>query len=103
MRRSMSRTDMPQPESFSLPSCAYCDRIARSDPRYPSQIAEFDLGSEMPRCAWHWRLRCDHCGDLGHFMARFYCSSRDLMLCRAAGTRRQVIGDFWGWQYWYEL
>jgi SAM-dependent methyltransferase len=94
---------MPPPESFNLSSCAYCDRIARSDPAYQTHRAEFDLGSEMPRCAWHWRMRCDHCGDFGHFMARFYCADGERMLCRAAGRRRQVVGDFWAWQYWYEL
>lgn len=103
MKHWMSRTDMPPPESFSLPNCAYCDRIILVDPSYEAHPAEFDLGSEMPRCAWHWRLRCDQCDAVGHFMARFYCDAREKMLCGAAGTRRQVVGDFWAWRYWYEL
>lgn len=85
-------------------NCYYCDQIADRDGTYSSRPAQFDTGSEAPRCAWHWRFVCDHCGEPGHFMARFYCSSSGRMLCREAG--RQVIdwlGDFWAWEYYWRL
>jgi SAM-dependent methyltransferase len=84
-------------------NCFYCDRIAAVDHSYPPRAAEFDLGSEAPRCAWHWRLVCDHCGAAGHFMSRFFCPRSGRLLCREAGTAEPVLGDFWAWQYWWEL
>lgn len=62
--------------------CYYCDQIAGADPAYAARPAEFDTGSEAPRCAWHWRLVCDHCGESGHFVSRFFCARFGRMLCR---------------------
>ncbi len=83
--------------------CYYCDQIVATDSRYAPHVAEFDLGSEAPRCAWHWRFRCDHCGEPGHFMSRFYCAGTDRLLCREAGVVSPQLGDFWAWQYWWAL
>ncbi len=83
--------------------CYYCDRIAAAEPSYAPRAAEFDTGSEAPRCAWHWRLRCDHCGEPGHFTTRFGCPRSGRLLCREAGEVEVVHGDFWGWGYWYAL
>ena len=84
-------------------NCDYCDRIASASPGYAVRGAEFDLGSEMPRCQWHWRLSCDHCGAIGHFMSRFFCERDERLLCREAGEIREVVGNFWGWAYWWVL
>ncbi|MGH7429425.1 MAG: class I SAM-dependent methyltransferase, partial [Candidatus Methylomirabilaceae bacterium] len=84
-------------------NCYYCDQIAAADPSYQARTAEFDTGSEAPRCAWHWRFLCDHCGQPGHFMTRFYCRRSDRLLCREAGWVEGQLGDFWAWQYWWML
>src|SRR5438105_1492435 len=84
-------------------NCYYCDLIAAADPLYAPRAAEFDTSSEAPRCAWHWRLICDHCGASDHFMARFCCSRSGRLLCREAGQIERVFGDFWSWQYWWIL
>lgn len=84
-------------------SCYYCDLITAVDPRYEPREAEFDLGSEAPRCAWHWRFVCDHCGEPGHFASRFFCPTSGRVLCRGAGRVQTETGDFWAWQYWFAL
>lgn len=84
-------------------TCYYCELIAAADPSYPARPAEFDLGSEAPRCAWHWRFLCDHCGQAGHFMTRFYCARAERLLCRDAGPVHSLTGDFWAWQYRWML
>lgn len=84
-------------------NCIYCDQILSADPGYAPRSAEFDLGSEAPRCAWHWRYVCDHCGEPGHFMARFYCPTSGRLLCRETGAVEFQDGAFWAWQYWWTL
>jgi SAM-dependent methyltransferase len=84
-------------------NCFYCDQIAAVVRSYRSKVAEFDLGSEAPRCAWHWRFLCDHCGAPGHFMARFFCPRSGRLLCREAGMVERILGACWEWQYWSEL
>ena len=84
-------------------NCYYCDLIAAADASYRPQSADYDLGSEAPRCAWHWRFVCDHCWEPGHFMARFHCPQHDRLLCREAGQVETVYGDFAPWGYWWTL
>jgi hypothetical protein len=84
-------------------NCYYCDLIASDDPTYTRRRAEFDLGSEAPRCRWHWRFLCDHCGETGHFMARFFCPTSGRLLCRKAGPVEFQEGSFWAWDYWWTL
>lgn len=83
--------------------CYYCDQIVTADPAYPARAAEFDTGSEAPRCAWHWRFVCDHCGEPGHFMSRYYCPRADRLLCRTAGYVVIMPGKFWAWDGWWTL
>ena len=82
-------------------NCYYCDRIVESGAAYESRTAEFDTGSEAPRCAWHWRFVCDHCGETGHFMSRFYCTQSARLLCLQAGDSRLRLDGFWAWQYYW--
>lgn len=84
-------------------NCCYCDQIVDADPLYEPRAAEFDLGSEAPRCAWHWRLVCDHCGAPGHFMSRFFCPHSGRLLCGEEGQVDRLLGDFWAWEYWWVL
>ena len=84
-------------------NCYYCDRIAQSGAAYEPREAEFDTGSEAPRCAWHWRFVCDHCGEAGHFMSRFSCPQSGRLLCPEAGQLRPSLDDFWAWQYYWLL
>jgi SAM-dependent methyltransferase len=84
-------------------NCYYCDRIRLADSGYESHAAEFDLGSEAPRCARHWRYRCDHCGEPGHFSDRFYCPTSSRVLCRTAGVVTLQTGAFWSFLDWWTL
>ena len=94
-------------EARSRPSnpmnCYYCDQIATTDHAYAPRTGEFDMGSEAPRCAWHWRFVCDHCGEAGHFMTRFYCPASGRLLCRETGQVEQQLGTFWAWENWWSL
>ncbi|HEX6509202.1 MAG TPA: class I SAM-dependent methyltransferase [Chloroflexota bacterium] len=84
-------------------NCYYCDRIARADASYPVREAEFDTGSEAPRCAGHWRYVCDHCGEPGHFASRFHCPDANRLLCREAGEVSLSTGRFWDFLDWLVL
>lgn len=85
-------------------NCYYCDQLAAVPAlASPPRAAEFDTGSEGPRCAWHWRFHCDHCGTPGHFMSRFYCPRSDRLFCRESGQIETVYGDFAPWGYWWVL
>jgi len=84
-------------------NCFYCDRIAAVGAAYEPRLAAFDTGSEAPRCAWHWRFQCDHCGEQDSYMARFYCPRSDRLLCRAAGHGATVYGDYPPSGYWWEI
>lgn len=83
--------------------CYYCDQITAADPTYAGRPAAFDAGSEAPRCAWHWRFRCDHCATPGHFMARFFCPRSGRLLCREGGPVEIEQGRFLAWTYWWTL
>jgi SAM-dependent methyltransferase len=84
-------------------NCYYCDRIRRTEPQYESHAAEFDLGSEAPRCARHWRYSCDHCGEPSHFSDRFYCPVVNRVLCRSAGIVSLHTGAFWSLLDWWTM
>jgi SAM-dependent methyltransferase len=83
--------------------CYYCDLIHAATPGYVPREAEFDMGSEAPRCAWHWRFVCDCCGTPGHWMTRFFCPREGRLLCREAGRCEVVLGEFHAWQYAWTL
>lgn len=84
-------------------NCYYCDQIHAAEPAYSVRPAEFDFGSEAPRCSRHWRFICDHCKETGHFMTRFYCHRTGHVFCRAAGDVEPRFGAFWAWEYWWVL
>ena len=83
--------------------CYYCDRIAAVDERYGTREAAFDTGSEAPRCPWHWRFICDHCGEDGHYMTRFFCPRSGRLLCAGAGKVLTAERPVWAWTYYWEL
>jgi ubiquinone/menaquinone biosynthesis C-methylase UbiE len=81
-------------------NCFYCDKIKAADPGYPAAPAAFDLGSEAPRCARHWRYVCGKCGQAAHFMATAYCPDERRFFCAACATaREEVVQPFWAWKY----
>ena len=83
-------------------NCYYCDKIAASDPTYKGRAAEFDLSSAAPRCAWHWRFFCGHCGDPSHFMALAYCPDKKAFFCADCAQGYEEIEDsFWAWNYYF--
>ncbi|RIK46232.1 MAG: hypothetical protein DCC58_03855 [Chloroflexi bacterium] len=78
-----------------MSSCFYCDRIQSADAAYTGRAAQYDLGSEAPRCAWHWRFICDCCGAAGHYMTRFFCPRAGQLFCGAAGSVEYRAAPFW--------
>lgn len=83
-------------------NCYYCDQIRASEPGYAAHEAEFDLGSEAPRCAWHWRYVCDCCAEAGHVATRFFCPNTGRLLCGRAGRVEYRTAPFWAWhETWY--
>jgi len=84
-------------------TCRYCDLIRSVFPSYAGRVAEFDLGSHAPRCGWHWRLRCDHCGAPDHFMRRFHCPVSDRILCGTSGAVTRRNESFWAWGHSFLL
>lgn len=85
-------------------NCFYCDKIAASDPKYAVAAAEFDLGSEAPRCKRHWRYACGQCGKPAHFMSTAFCVKAGKCFCaRCATGKREVVASFWAWKYYFEF
>ncbi len=84
-------------------NCYYCDKISSADSGYSPRHAQFDRGSEAPRCALHWRYSCDHCHRTAHFSERFYCPHSGRMLCRDTGTFSLQRGAFWKFLDWWTL
>jgi ubiquinone/menaquinone biosynthesis C-methylase UbiE len=85
-----------------MADCCYCSRIHEVDPAYPLRPAEFDVGSDCPRCAQHWRYVCQRCGEANHFHGTFYCPETERLLChRCAVERTTVLADFWTWEYYF--
>jgi SAM-dependent methyltransferase len=80
--------------------CHYCVQIHEANPAYLPRPAEFDLGGDCPRCAWHWRYVCSRCGEANHFQGSFFCSEAGLMLCHRCALAREEVGiGFWAWEY----
>lgn len=84
-------------------NCRYCDLIVQSGCAYEPHEARFDLGSHAPRCEWHWRMHCDHCGAPDHYMRRFHCPASGRLLCQLSGAVRRRSETFWGWGYSFRL
>ncbi len=83
--------------------CHYCDQIRGADTSYLPRPAEFDVGSDRPRCARHWRYVCQRCGEASHFQGAFFCPEAKLLLCyRCASGREEVLADFWTWEYYFD-
>jgi ubiquinone/menaquinone biosynthesis C-methylase UbiE len=86
-----------------LDGCHYCAQIGQLAPGYSARQAEFDLGSDCPRCARHWRYICQHCGGKSHWHGTFFCPETEQFVChRCALERTEVLADFWGWNYYFE-
>ena len=82
--------------------CYYCDQIADSAPAYVPAEAAYDLFSEAPRCARHWRFLCARCQRPRHFMALAYCEeTRQLFCSNCASGRQEVAAPFWAWDYYF--
>jgi ubiquinone/menaquinone biosynthesis C-methylase UbiE len=85
-----------------LDHCHYCAQIGQVEPGYSARPAEFDLGSDCPRCARHWRYICQHCGRTNHWHGTFFCPETEQFVCyRCALERTEVLEDFWGWSYYF--
>lgn len=82
--------------------CRYCAQIHSADASYPPREAAFDLQSESPRCARHWRYLCQRCNEAHHFHATFHCPEAGQFLCyRCAVERVETVRAFWVWEYHY--
>ncbi len=83
--------------------CWYCSLIKNHNPNYLDLPADFDLGSEAPRCSRHWRFLCDHCGKPFHFQDLAFCPKEKVPFCKkcALSTVRKNC-EFWGWKYYWD-
>jgi ubiquinone/menaquinone biosynthesis C-methylase UbiE len=89
-------------EVSALSQCRYCAQIHKVDASYPLRQATFDLESDCPRCARHWRYVCQQCGDANHFHATFFCQKVDKFICfRCALDTVETVAEFWAWEYHY--
>ena len=87
-----------------MAQCRYCRMIEKTDPRYRIRRAKWDLGSEFPRCAWHWQFVCDRCGRRISFHGVAWCEYSEEFFCiRCALRHRKTLSSFWAWDYYYEL
>jgi ubiquinone/menaquinone biosynthesis C-methylase UbiE len=83
-----------------LIACRYCELSHDVDPAYPLHAADFDVGSDCPRCARHWRYVCQRCGQPSHFHGTFFCTHSEQLLCyRCATKRTETSTSFWAWAY----
>jgi ubiquinone/menaquinone biosynthesis C-methylase UbiE len=84
--------------------CKYCDLIHAKDPTYPLREASFDVAGDFPRCEWHWRYRCDVCGQPRHFNGITWCDQSATFICLSCGRGNQLVdGPFWQWQNYYAV
>jgi len=82
--------------------CRYCAQIHEVDGDYPLREAAFDLHSDCPRCARHWRYLCRRCGGANHFHATFFCHEAEQFVCyRCSPDRAETLEQFWVWEYFY--
>src|SRR5947208_14872564 len=90
--------------SVTANSCRYCVQIHEHDPRYEVRRATHARESSFPRCDFHWRFVCDHCGQARIFHVVAYCPRRDAMICvDCSPEQRAVRRRFWGWTYYFTL
>src|SRR3989454_478723 len=90
--------------SVTANSCRYCVQIHEHDPRYEVRRATHARESSFPRCDFHWRFVCDHCGQARIFHGVAYCPRRDAMICvDCSPEQRAVRRRFWGWTYYFTL
>lgn len=83
--------------------CWYCEKIARKDLTYQPRGALFDLESDCPRCARHWRYVCSSCKKTQHFHATFFCPYTNRFICDSCAREvREIVKSFWAWEYYWE-
>ena len=93
---------MSSDNAIALVPCRYCAQIHEVDSSYPLREAAFDLRSEYPRCARHWRYVCQRCGKASHFHGTFFCHEAEQFLCYQCGPdRAETVTAFWAWDYRY--
>ncbi len=85
-------------------NCKYCKIIQSHDSHYHIRRANWDLGSDFPRCAWHWQFVCDRCGTRISFNGTAWCAKKNEFFCiRCAPRHKKVKRSFWAWDYYYSL
>lgn len=82
--------------------CYYCKQIQQADPGYIPRPAEFDVGSDCPRCPRHWRYECQRCGKASHCHGTFFCPTEKQFVCHeCAAGQSETLTEFWGWTYFF--
>ncbi|MBI3928084.1 MAG: methyltransferase domain-containing protein [Armatimonadetes bacterium] len=82
--------------------CWYCSQIAEADSAYPATRAAFDIASETPRCARHWRYACELCLRSWHYHGVSFCPQAQAPFCRrCALDQRRIDEAFWIWSYYW--
>lgn len=82
-------------------NCRYCEAIGQHDGGYEVQEARHARDA-YPRCDYHWRFVCAHCGDARHFNGTAFCPREERFFClHCAPEHRAFQEGFWGWSYYY--
>ena len=78
--------------------------IYSTDIEYQLQVGTRDLGSDFPRCEWHWRFICDICGKPRHFNGVSWCEEAKKFICLGCGVEHRLMGEaFWKWDFYYSI
>ena len=85
-----------------MTDCHYCTQIHAIDPGHPLRPAQYDVGSDCPRCTLHWRYVCQCCGKASHWHGTFFCPDVKQFVCHHCAVRTsETLADFWCWEYYF--
>lgn len=84
-----------------LSTCVYCLAVNGADPTSELRPAAYDLHSPAPRCATHWRFRCEKCERSAHFAAMAFCPDTTAFHCDSCATATETVAARWAGRDYY--
>lgn len=74
--------------------CVYCEKVAKSVKlNHKPREATFDILSETPRCALHWRYQCGICSHFFHHMEVLFSEENDDFFCTNCASEVHYLTD----------
>ncbi|MHA2392191.1 MAG: class I SAM-dependent methyltransferase [Promethearchaeota archaeon] len=83
--------------------CFYCSEYAKVVKGYPKNIASKDEKSFTPRCSFHWKFKCNKCGEMTHFNGIAWCSECRVFTCLGCMEEKMVRSQFLVYNYYYNI